>query len=192
MTKASVIKKDSPQYNILYQNPGYEYTAFFQILTSSYPTLSRFPHLLICAPPTQIVTETVSMHFQHYIDFIGFRGFLEENRSTLNMPSELDKFISGLTNSELIFQICREECLSGDPSIQRKFIQGALVTTLAQYLSELNLLNGAPYSCRSRYENSDIDSDSNLPRRPALSRFSSLHDSAQTTSFFRSAQSSSK
>ena len=105
MTKTSVFKKDSPQRNILNQNPGDGYAALFQILTPSHPTLSRFPYLLICAPPTQIATETVAMYFQHYIDFIGLRGFLEENQSTLNMPSELDKFISGLTHSKPILRI---------------------------------------------------------------------------------------
>ena len=71
MTKASVFKKDSPQWNILYQNPGDEYAALFQILTPAHPTLSRFPYLLIRAPPSQIATETVAQYFQHYIDFMG-------------------------------------------------------------------------------------------------------------------------
>ena len=57
--------------NILYQNPGDGYTALFQILTPATPTLSRFPYLLICAPPSQLATDTIAQYFQHYIDFIG-------------------------------------------------------------------------------------------------------------------------
>ena len=105
MTKAIIFKKDAPQWNILYQNPGDGYTALFRILTPAHSTLSRFPYLLISAPPTQIATETVAMYFQHYIDFMGFQGLLEENRSTLNLSSELDMFISGLTHSKQIFCI---------------------------------------------------------------------------------------
>ena len=44
------------------------------------------------------------------------------------------------------FRISREERLSNDPGIQRKFTQGAIVTTFTQYLSELSLSNGKPYS----------------------------------------------
>ena len=59
MTKANVFKKDSPQYNILYQNSGDGYAALFQILSTDHPTLSRFPYLLIRAPPSQLATDTV-------------------------------------------------------------------------------------------------------------------------------------
>ena len=61
---------------------------------------------------------------------MGLGSFLEENRSTLNSPSELDKFFQGLSHSQEIFRISREDRLSNDPSIQRKFTQGAIVTTL--------------------------------------------------------------
>ena len=190
MTKASVFKKHSPQYNILYQNPGDGYSALYQILAVDHPTLGKFPHLLIQAPPDQLAADTVAQYYQHYIDFIHIQGFLEANRDTLNLPSELDKFISGLSYSAKISIISREERLSTDPNIKQKFTQGSIVTTVTQYLAELELPNGAPYSSRSQYD--DSDSDSVLPRRPAPSQFSGLKDSARTMSLTRSTPSSSK
>ena len=95
MTKGNVFKKGTPQHTTLYQNAGNGYTALYQILTPDHPTLSRFLSLLVCNPPSQITTETVAQYYLHYIDFMGLQGFLEENRSTLNSPSELDKFFQG-------------------------------------------------------------------------------------------------
>ena len=89
-----------------------------------------------------MATDTVAMYFQHYIDYIGLRAFLDW--LTLNMSSKLDKFFHGLTHATEIFYVSREERMSVDPAVQRKFTQGAIVTTLTQYLSELNLLNGKP------------------------------------------------
>ena len=62
------------------------------------------------------------------------------------MPSEMDKFLSGLIHSAKIFVISREEHLSNDPNVKQKFTQGAIVTTVTQYLAELELANGALYS----------------------------------------------
>ena len=43
MTKGRVFKIYTNEYNVLHQNPGDGYAALFQILSSSHPTLSRFP-----------------------------------------------------------------------------------------------------------------------------------------------------
>ena len=123
MTKGKVFKTNTNEYNILHQNPGDGYTALFQILSSSHPTLSRFPLLSIRSPPVQIATKTVAVYYQYYTDYISLRCFLENNRSTLNNSSELDKFISGLTHSKEIFRISREERNSNDPTMKRKFTQ---------------------------------------------------------------------
>ena len=47
MTKANVLKKHSPQYNILHQYPGDGYSALFQFISLDHPTLGKFPHLVI-------------------------------------------------------------------------------------------------------------------------------------------------
>ena len=70
MTKTNVFKKHSPQFNILHQNPGDGYGALFQILFVDHPTLSKFPYLLIRAPPSQLAPDTVAQYYQHYIDFM--------------------------------------------------------------------------------------------------------------------------
>ena len=190
MTKGKVFKPNTNEYNILHQNPGDGYAALYQILSSSHPTLSPFPSLSIRSPPVQIATETVTMYYQHYIDYIHLRCFLENNRSTLNISSELDKFISGLTHSKEIFHISREERNSNDPTMQRKFTQGAIVSTIALYLIESKLIDGKPSTSHSQYDDSDSDAD--FQRRSTPSRFSGLRDSARTTSLSRSAPSPSK
>ena len=122
------------------------------------------------------------MYFQHYIDYISLRAFLKDNRSTLNTSSELDKFFHGLTYATEIFRVSCEERMSVDPAVQRKFTQGAIVTTLTQYLNDLRLLNDSSSSSQSKHDDSDSDSDYHVPRRCASSRFSGLRDSARTTS----------
>ena len=192
MTKGKVFKTNTDEYNILHQNPGDGYAAIFQILSASHPTLSRFPFLSIRYTPVQIATETVAMYYQHYVDFISLQCFLEDNRSTLNLSSELDKFISGLTHSKEIFRISCEERNSNDPTMQRKFMQGAIVSTLTQYLTELKLMNGTSSSSHSQYDDSDSESDADIPRRSTPSRLFGLRDSARTTSLSHSAPSSSR
>ena len=134
----------------------------------------------------------MAQYFQHYLDFISIRAFLEENRHSLDTHSELDKFLTGLTHHERIFLISCEERLSNDPNIKRKFTQGAIVNTINQYLSELYLLNGPKYSSHSKYNDSNSDSDSDVPSRPPVSQFSGLRDSSRTTSLTQSSPSSSK
>ena len=134
----------------------------------------------------------MTQYFQHYHDFISTRAFLEGNRHTLDAPSELDKFLSRLAHHEKIFLISREERLSNDPNIKRKFTQGAIVNTINQYLSELHLPNGSKYSSHSKYDDSDSNSDSNVPSRPPASRFSGFRGFSRTTSLTWLSSSSSK
>ena len=103
------------------------------------------------------------MYFQHYIDYIGLQAFLENNRSTLNESSELDNFFHGLIHATGIFRVSREERMSVDPAVQRRFTQGAIVTTLTQYLNNLHLSNGSSSSSQSKHNDSDSDSDSDIP-----------------------------
>ena len=188
LSKGSVFKKGTLQHTTLLQNAGDGYAALYQILSPNHPTLSNFSSLLVRTPPSQTTTETVAQYYLRYIDFLELCAFLEEIRSTLNSSSELAKFIHGMCHSQEIFHISCEERLSQDPSIQRKFTQGALVTSLTHYLSELKLSNGKPYSSHSRYDDSDSDSDSDS----APSQFSNLQDSARTKFLSRSAPTSSK
>ena len=113
---------------------------------------------------------------------------MEDNQSTLNKSSELDKFFHGLTHATEIFRVSREERMSVDPAVQRKFTQGAIVTTLTQYLHDLRLSNGSSSSSQSKHNDSDSDSDSDsdIPRRRTTSSFSGLRDSARTVSLSRS------
>ena len=104
----------------------------------------------------------------------------------------MDKFLSGLNHHELIFLISCEERLSNDPNIKQKFTQGAIINTINQYLSELHLPNGPKYSSHSKYDDSDSDSNSDVPSRPPASRFSGLRGSFRTTSLTRLSPSSSK
>ena len=163
MSKSGVFKKNSPQHQILHKNSGQGYTALFQIITCQHPVLGQHPHLLICSPPMQLIDKTVAQYYQHYNNFVNTRAFLEENCNSLDTSSELDKFLLGLTHSAKIFLIAREERLSNNLNIKRKFTQGAIVSTLNQYLSELHLDVGPKYSFCSRYDNSASDSDSDAP-----------------------------
>ena len=156
------------------QNPGQGYAALFQIISDQHPVLGRHPRLLICSSPRQLVAKTIAQYYEHYNDFINTRAFLEENRRSLDTPSELDKFLSGLTHHERIFLISREERLSNDPNIKRKITQGAIVNTINQYVSELHLPNGPKFSSRSKYDDSNSDSDSDSLSRPPVSQFSVL------------------
>ena len=182
MSKSSVFKKNSPQQQILHQNPGQGYTALFQIISHQHPTLGQHPHLLICSLPMQLFDEAVTKYSQYYNNFVNTRAFLEENQNSLDTSSELDKFLSGLTHSTKSFLISREERLSNDPNIKRKFTQGVGVNTINECLSELHLDNGPKYSSRSQYDDSVSDSDSNAPSRPLSSRFSGLRGSARILS----------
>ena len=103
MTKLSVFKKHLLQHQILHRNSGQGYAALFQIISNKHPVLGRRPHLLIRSPPIQLAAKTVAQYFQHYHNFISTRAFLEENCHSLDMPSELDKFLSGLTHHEKSF-----------------------------------------------------------------------------------------
>ena len=86
MAKSSVFKKHSPQHQILHQKSSRGYTALFQIISDNHPILSQYPHLLICAKPTQLAAKTMAQYFQHYHDFINTRAFLEENPIVLIRP----------------------------------------------------------------------------------------------------------
>ena len=105
----------------------------FRILSLDHPMQSMHPHLLIKAPPTQLVSETVAKYFQHYLDFIHLRAFLEENNRNLNEETELDKFFASLIHSQRIFIIFQEERISNNSMVQQKFTQGAIVNIINLY-----------------------------------------------------------
>ena len=158
-----MFKRNSPHHQILHQNPGQGYTTLFHIVFDQHPILRRHPHLLICSPPMQLIAKTVAQYYQHYNDFVNTCAFLEKNPNSLDASSELDKLLSGSTHSDKIFLISCEKRLSDNPNIKQEFTQGAIVNTLNQYLSELHLKNGPKISSRSRYDDSDYNSDSDAP-----------------------------
>ena len=90
MLKLGVFKKYPPQHQILYQNPGQGYIAIFQILSRNHPVTVKYPHLLIpsppflLSPPFQLASETLAKYFQHFLDYIDLRAFLDENQNSLN------------------------------------------------------------------------------------------------------------
>ena len=62
----------------------------------------------------------------------------------------------------------------------KKFTQGAIVNTLSQYLDEMNVSDGLPYSSYVRYDDSKSDPDSNILTRLSLSCFAGLKGFART------------
>ena len=81
------------------QNTDKECMALFQILSLDHPVQCMYPHLLIQALPTQLVSETVAEYFQHYLDFLHLRAFLKKNRRNLNEEKKLYRLFAGLTHS---------------------------------------------------------------------------------------------
>ena len=192
MLKPNVVKKNSPQHQILHQNLSQGYSALFRIISHQHPTLGKYPRLLIQSPPVQLAAEAIAQYYQHNNDFIATPAFLEENQNSLNKASELGKFLSGLTYSTKIFLISRKERHSNDPHIKWKFTQGAIVNTSTQYFNEMNLDDGLSYSFSTLYDDSDSDFDSDLPTKSSPSCFAGLKGSVRTLSLQRSGTSLNK
>ena len=95
------------------------------------------------------------------------RVFLENNSSTLNDKTELDKFLAGCVHCSKLFSISCEDWLSKDPLLTQKFIQGSIIITLLLYFKELDIINGAVSSANSsRFDIVDSDSDPDNDNKP--------------------------
>jgi hypothetical protein len=137
LTKEGILPKDTDLKNnaVGYYGQGYE--GLYSIISGEHPECSLYPSILLGNRPQQGQL-SISRYFSKYKDWLIQRAYLESNPHTLNVESEMDNFIQGLVYSKQYFKLTRDDRNSREPTIQAKYKQGQIVTTLMSFDSLLD------------------------------------------------------
>ena len=132
LTKEGILPKETDVKNnaIGYYGQGYE--GLYSIISSEHPECSLYPSILLGNRPQQGKL-SISRYFSKYKDWLIQRAYLESNPNTLNIESEMDNFIQGLIYSKQYFKLTQDDRNSREPTIQAKYKQGQIVTTLMSF-----------------------------------------------------------
>ena len=95
-----ILKRNSNQQGIIEQSYGNGYNTLYDIIApSAYPINSLRPTTIVCAPPIQSPTKSLTRYFHSYRVFMNLRAHLKVISNNLNDSKELDKIIDGYTHS---------------------------------------------------------------------------------------------
>ena len=130
ISQAKCFPKSSHSRSTVLDNYGQGYAALYAIISSEHPEVVAQPSLLVTYPPRQQPTEPIGQYFHAYLDHLEMKAYIDNISHTLNHKGELDRFIAGTTHHVEFTRLSREERLSSDPVMLRRYTQGQIVTTL--------------------------------------------------------------
>jgi len=176
ISQAKCFPKSSHSRSTILDNYGQGYAALYAIISSSHPEVIAQPSLLVTYPPKQAALEPIGQYFHAYLDYLEMKAYIDNISHTLNHKGELDRFIAGTVHHADFTRLSREERLSSDPIMMRRYTQGQIVTTLNRLQS---LIPGATFNHHTGWELKPDDSDARTAAT-ATSDTSSLTKSIST------------
>ena len=179
ISQTKCFPKNSHSRSTILDNYGEGYAALYAIISSGHPEVVAQPSLLVTYPPKQGASEPIGQYFHAYLDHLEMKAYIDNISHTLNHKGELDRFIAGTIHHVAFTRLSREERLSSDPIMIRRYTQGQIVTTLNRLQSDIP---GATYNHNTGWEMKPCDkSDSSSTAGTAATEMSDASSLTKST-----------
>ena len=145
------------------------YAALARIILPYHPDFFEYGTILSRKVPVQRKGMSLQDYYNEYVDYLELRAYQNDNPNNLNDFDEMSRFLSGCRWGNQILEKVRDDRLSTNETIARRFTQGQILHTLQIVLPRID-------HTRERYEVLDANhKDTNHTRTTTKKRPSRPH-----------------